>query len=686
MPSTSLSLNIQASSDRRSNLRAVARCLLSVAAALLLTAPFATAQEAASDQDPAPANQPAPATQPGSDGFRPGVSILPNSTQGMVAVDNLPKFLDRWPRTSLSDLQDEESLRPFLETQREAIEKRLADSGLQSGIRLSDLRAAVSGELVLAWMRYEAPRRPYSIALLADTRGRDAQREALLKKVDEELRGREATLSTLELAGQQASLYTLPQQRGQLIVERLVVATVDGRLMLCDRPETLEALITASQNGIEGGLTEAADYQGVLDGMKAAAAAEVEAEAAAEEAEASLRWFARPLGMATIVRDASGVDRGRQVDVLKLLRNQGFDAVQSAGGQLQLATEDYDLLHRAFVFAPPTVEGPERYKLAARTLQFPNGEMADPPAWVLPTAASLFQAHWKMEEAFWAVETLVDEAFGEKIFRKVIEDIREDIEGPQIDLANDVVANFDDNLIILTDNRVQDGKTSERVLGAIRLKEMPVVAAAINDAMSGDPDVYKFPYEHHLIWEIRPSQGEVAEFDIEGFEDFGFETEEAAPKNESDPLLERWAVTVYGDHLIFSSHADLLVEIIEHARTGGPSITTVPEFQRVRDAIAAEGGELRAMERIVRTDLTWRIKYELIRQGKFLESDSLLATLLRRAKEEVETNRESEPIQIDASQLPPFEVIRRHLQPAGGFVRTEELGWSTTHFLLRKPE
>ncbi len=680
---------LPALSARFSKFLAAPRRVLASAAACFAVAsllPVAAAQDAAAQQ-----NAEAVAAADSDAGYRPSVSLLPNSTQGMVAIDNLPQFLERWTETSLAELQEEESLKPFLESQREAIEKRL-DSGLHSGIRLSDLKEAVSGELVLAWMRYDAPRRPYAIAMLADTRGRQAEREALLQKVDEELRGREAKVSTIEIAGQQATLYTLPQQRGQLIVERLVVATVDERLMLSDRPETLQALIAGIDQGVADSLVAAADYEGVFSALKAAQKTLETAETpeAVETPEAaggaSLRWFARPLGMATIVRDAAGVDRGRQVDVIKLLRNQGFDAVQSAGGELQLATAEYDLLHRAFVFAPPTAQGPERYELAARVLQFPNGEMADPPGWVLPTAASFFQAHWKMEEAFWAVETLVDEAFGEKIFRKVIEDIREDTEGPQIDIAKDVVANFDDNLIILTDNRVEEGKTSERVLGAIRINETPVVAAAINDAMSGDPDVYKYAYEPHLIWEIRPSQGDVAEFDIEGFEDFGFETETPAAKEKTDPLLERWALTVYGNHLIFSSHADLLVEIIEHERTGGATIAAAPEFQRVLEAIRAEGGESRAMERVVRTDLTWRIKYELIRQGKFLESDSLLATLLRRAKEETETNREVEPIQVDVSQLPPFEVIRRHLQPGGGFVKTEELGWSTTHFLLRKAE
>ena len=61
------------------------------------------------------------AAQPPSgadDAFRPGVSMLPDSTQGMVAVDDLPALLDRWTRTSLSELQHDEAMRPFLESQR----------------------------------------------------------------------------------------------------------------------------------------------------------------------------------------------------------------------------------------------------------------------------------------------------------------------------------------------------------------------------------------------------------------------------------------------------------------------------------------------------------------------------------------------------------------------------------------
>lgn len=637
-------------------------------AAMLAVVPLAAQQPPAANDAPAVATE-----------FRPGWSILPDSTQGIVAVDDLPELLERWTRTSLAELQHDEAMRPFLETQREAIERELADAGLQAGLRFADLRDSVSGELVLAWMRFDDRQRPYSIAMLADTRGREAQRDAMLAKVDRALRQRDAAVTSVQLRGEQATLYTMPKRRGQLVVERLLVATPDGRVIITDRPETMEMLIAAAREGIEDGLAEAADYRGVFGELQ-----NPPGDGSAGPPPA-LRWFARPIGMAMIARDAAGVDRGRQVDVLRLLRNQGFDAIQSAGGQIQIATDNYDLLHRAFVLAPPTAPGPERYTKAARMLQFPNGPMGDPPGWALPTAATFFQAHWRMEEAFWAAETLVDEAFGEKIFRKVIEDIRKDEEGPQIDLANDIAANFDDNLLILTDNRIDEGRTSERALGAIRLKDPAVVAQAINRAMEGDPDVYEFPYEQHLIWEIRPGEAQAPGFEVDAFADFGFEEPEPPAAGAANPLLEKWALTVYGDYLFFSSHAELLVEIIEHERSGGPTIAAAPEFQRVREVILAEGGETRAMERIVRSDLAWRVKYELLRQEKFMESDSMLATLLRRARDRAETAEPSEPLELDTSQLPPFAEISHHLQPGGGFTRTEENGWSMTHFLLRKP-
>ncbi len=618
------------------------------------------------------------------DSYLSSVSLLSDSTQGMVSIDNVPKLREAWRKTSLSQMQQDESLREFFELHQANIEAKLAQMGLRTGIRFRDLADAVSGELVFAWMRFEAPKHPFSIAILADTRGRDAQRTSLLKKMDSELRKRNATVAELEIRGAanesfKASVYTMPQKRGQLIVERIVAVDVKGRLIFSDRPETVQALVAAEASGKGAGLVASQDFVDVFAQLKKSWE---KGETVASDSP-SIKWFARPIGMGMIARELAGVDRGRQVDILKLMQNQGFDAVKSIGGELHLATEHYDILHRAYVLAPPTVSTPERYKLAARILQFPNVEMKDPPAWVLPTAATFLQVSWKIEEAFWATETLVNEAFGvDKFFREMLDEIRDD-EDTQIDIEKDVVANFTEDLYIMSENRIDGEETQERAVSAIRIKNPERVAEVLNKALDGDKDAQLFDYPAHPVWEIRPQAVDEEIFEVDGG-NLGFETDEDEEQVERKPLLDRSAITVFGDYLMVSSHPELLVDIIEQAQHPEATLGQDANYQRVIEAMEREGGKSRSFQRIIRTDLSWRIKYQLLREGKFVESDSLLAAILRRIKETNETAEPTESVEIDMSKLPAFSEVEEYLQPAGGFVVTEDLGWSTTYFLLRK--
>jgi hypothetical protein len=624
---------------------------------------------------------------PSSDSYLSSVSLLSDLTQGMVAIDSVPKFTESWRKTSLSQMQQDESLREFFELHQANIEAKMAQMGLRTGIRFRDLADAVSGELVFAWIRFEAPKHPFSIAILADTRGRDGQRNSLLKKMDGELRKRNATVAELEIRGAvnesyKAIVYTMPQKRGQLVVERIVAVDVKGRLIFSDRPETVQALVAAEASGKATGLVASQDYVDVF--------AQIEKSWEKGEVIAadspSIKWFARPIGMGMIGRELAGVDRGRQVDILKLLQNQGFDAVKSIGGQLHLATEHYDLLHRGYVLAPPTVSTPERYKLAARILQFPNLEMKDPPSWVLPTAATFLQVSWKMEKAFWATETLVNEAFGvDKFFRQMLDEIRDD-EDTQIDIEKDVVANFMEDLYIMSENRIDGEETQERAVSAIRIKNPERVAEVLNKALDGDKDAQLFDYPDHPVWEIRPQPVEKEVFEVDGG-NLDFETDEEEEQAERKPLLDRSAITVFDGYLMVSSHPELLVDIIKQSQNPTATLGQDASFQRVTEAMEREGGKSRSFQRIVRTDLSLRIKYQLLREGKFVESDSMLAAILRRLKETNETAETAEPAErakIDMSKLPAFSEVEKYLQPAGGFVVTEDQGWSTTYFLLRK--
>lgn len=618
-------------------------------------------------------------------GYRSSVSLLSDAVQGMVAVENVPRLRETWQKTSLSQMQHDPKLREFIELNQSQFEAHAARIGLQTGLQLKDLLEAVSGEFVIAWLRFDAPKRPFSVAVLADTRGRDNQRNSLLKKMDDALRKRGATSATAALPGNGEMLvYTLPQKRGQLLVERAVVATIAGRLIITDRPETTTALVGALGEPQPGGLEQAKDFSQTFTHI---ASAHQQGEPVSADAP-TIRWFARPIGMGMIARELAEVDRGRQVDILKLLQNQGFDAVKSIGGKFYFATEHYDVFHRGYVYAPPTVATAERYKLAARVLQFPNQEMPAPPSWVLPTAATFLQISWKMREAFWATESLVDEAFGSNVFRPALDGIREDKNGTQIDIENDIVANFTEDFYVMTENLVSEQGIQERAVSAIRIKNPARVAEVLDRAFSTDKDAERYDYPDHTIWEVRPSEDAAKDFEIDDG-DFGFEletdvAEEDEPANQ--PLLDRSAFTVIDDYLMFSSHPELLVAVVEQSRQATPGLGEVDDYRRVIEAIEREGGQSRAFQRIIRNNLSWRAKYQLLQQGKFAESDSLLATVLRRIRERSETAQNREELKLDMSKLPPFEMVEKYLQPAGGYVSTTEDGWSIASFLLRKQD
>jgi hypothetical protein len=84
-----------------------------------------------------------------------------------------------------------------------------------------------------------------------------------------------------------------------------------------------------------------------------------------------------------------------------------------------------------------------------------------------------------------------------------------------------------------------------------------------------------------------------------------------------------------------------------------------------------------------RTDEAYRPTYELLRQGKMPESETMLGRVLNKlmAPDEEGTVREQ---QLDGAKLPPYDAVRRYLGPAGFYTRSEVDGWTIIGCLLKK--
>jgi hypothetical protein len=406
-----------------------------------------------------------------------------------------------------------------------------------------------------------------------------------------------------------------------------------------------------------------------------------------------VRWFAEPLGYAHAIRAAAGGRKRRGTDLLKVLSNQGFDALQGIGGHVNFSTSEYELLHRTWIYAPALNRGPDakskdKYDLAFRMFEFPNGSALEPQDWVPRELTTYATCLWNMKNAFEYASTLVDEIAGEPaFFDDVLVSLLEDPNGPQVDIRRELVAHLGQRATLISDYVTPITPKSERLMVGLELTDPAAVSAALDKAMESDPDARRVELNGQTIWEvINEPEEEMPTLVIDG--GFGFTPipgiEEPADEEEKDRLLRNSAIAVVHGQLVVATHIDLLEQIMTQSDQQDRLADSM-DYRLVSNALSRLGAGENSFRFFSRTDEEYRSTYELIRQNRMPESETLVGRLLNRllGPEEKGILREQ---QIDGSKLPDYQVVRRYLGPAGMFVQSHEDGWSITGAMLTKDQ
>ncbi|WP_413433197.1 membrane or secreted protein [Crateriforma spongiae] len=629
----------------------------------------------------------------GEAGFASAIDLLPSTTAGLVRFPSLPDFCASGGETNFGRLLDDPSMKPFREAQRELANKYLDSLDQKIGLKVEDVYDIASGEVVAAWLPYpKEPRRPYAFCVIADIRGRSAAADEVLQQVDADMKVREAQRKDLEHAGETIRVYMPKTKVGQYKIEQIAIWKSEDRVIASDRDTLVTELIDAIQGRAPSDTIGDAELYSTIR-SRSEAAIKDDVQRLGDDVPGvpmGVQWYAEPFAMGEIAREAFHVDRRGNVQILELLQNQGFDAIQAAGGTVAIGTGDFDWLHRGVVIAPPTAEDDQRYQLGARILQFPNRPRPEIPDWVGGDTANFMRLSWKVGDAFLALETLVDEAMGSEVFMDTLEDIRRGEDTANVDILNDVVPNLGEEMILLTDNVLPASISSERMLVALELKDAAVIKDSLRRIMQNEPNFTLLESIPDLeVWKYEVTDDDES-FEDELFGDFGDFQDVAPAEEEEQQLLTTWAIAVVpatrqgqADYVVFSSHSDLLIETAKRMRK--PPADGLNANTRVQKAVAAMqslGAEDVAVDRIVRTDLSRRIKYELLRQGELRNSDSVLASLIKRIVDESELQDEPDP--IEAKKLPPFKTIQKYFGVAGNFVITTDDGWALCGFVLKQ--
>jgi len=653
-------------------------------------------------------------------------TLLPASTKGFISIPDIGVLQDRWNLTQLGQLMADEKMQPFIEDLKRQMKSKMNRADTQLGLTWSDLESVSGGDVCLALAQpWDVKEESEAIAayvakavdaakaknksdaeiakitkeaseeakaeqnklrsqqkaliVLVDVTGHDEETQVLLKKIDLEFTKRHATKSVKTIQGVETSVYSVAATEETPATDAFI-AVYENRLIAVDHERVIGQLMSRF------GKTDSVS----LAGVPAFAHAIGKSAEAFGETTPHIRWFVEPFGYTEISRAYDQGRRRRGTDMLYVLAHQGFDAIQGAGGYILLADGEYEIVHRTFVYAPAVERGPddkskEKYNLAARMLEFPNSVALAPPSWVPRDLASYVSFNWNVQKAFYSAETLVNEIAGDEVFRDVLESIKTDPNGPQIDIEKELVAFLGTRATMISDYREPITPKSERMLFAIEVNNAAAVMDTVNRAMESDPAAKKRTFGNQVIWEIlNEDPHEVQTLKIDGPGGFGFEgfAADEPEEEEEKQMIPNSSVTVAFGHLIIASHVDYVVDVLSE-RDSLDRLTEAADHQLVQQALALLRSGNDIFNFFARTDESLRVTYEMMKQGRMPESESMLGKVLNRVFEPEEEGAIREQ-RIDGGQLPDFEVARRYLGPGGFYVRSTESGWDVVGCLLSK--
>jgi hypothetical protein len=182
-----------------------------------------------------------------------------------------------------------------------------------------------------------------------------------------------------------------------------------------------------------------------------------------------------------------------------------------------------------------------------------------------------------------------------------------------------------------------------------------------------------------------PEKIESVTVSVPGFEKIATGDDEVKEEGELEPVLPNSAVTVALGHMMMASNIDYLMEIL--AGFGQRErLASSGDYQQVLATLNQLAPEPRCLLIFGRMDEEVRPTYELIRQGKMPEAETMLGKILNNLLTTEVERIEGIPRKqrVDGSKLPNFETVRRYFGPAGRVVRSENDGWFMTGAVLNK--
>lgn len=607
----------------------------------------------------------------------PSDTLLPKTTKGYVSVARAKEFDERWNKTQLGQMFNDDVMKAFVEDFKKQVREDFGAIERKLGLTYDDLKGVTAGEMSLSLIERKGTEA--SLAVTIDVAADPKQADSLLASIEKRFATRKGTRSTSKAGDTTLEVFKIPAQ-GDSQAQQTVYFVKDDLLIGIDDRAEAEAIIKRFAGNSTDNLKSLAAYQATM--------AKCQREAGKLEPEA--RWFIDPFGFIFADRTLHEQTSKREQDMAKILYDNGFSAIQGAGGYLnQLVDGHIELLARSAVVAPPVKENdPLRWTSSMRIMQLPNGAAVEPQSWAPRELASYVTLNLKLTDAFDNVGPLVDAIQDhEDAWKNALEGYQNDAYGPQVNIRKEFIENMGNRVTVISSYDTPISEDSERAIFAIEAKDEKALAKTLEKWMAKETDVKRHQVGQYVIWERLPKDASEPDIVAPGFTPNGTGSDEKSltEKRRKERVLPNSAVTVALGHLMKASDYKYLTEILESFGQR-ERLASSADYKQMEEIMTKLAPGERSGYHFGRSDEEVRPTFDLIREGKMPQSKSMLGKLLNKILTTEDEKKRGEPRRqrINGANLPEFETVRRYFGPHAAVVRSDKDGWFVTSVLLNK--
>ncbi len=538
-----------------------------------------------------------------------GEKLLPPEVLVFFSIPSIPDLQERTDGSLAGDMWKDPEFQPFIDGLKAKLEEGAANMKEEIGVTLDDLLAIPQGEITFAVV--ELPPRKLGLVLLVDYGDSKETVDTLLAKMEEGLKEAGGDVEGEEVGEANIRTFTF-EQEGDNPFNKLAYFDHESYLGFASDPEVLKAVLERWDGESDETFADQATFKYILE------------KCTSGDREPLFKWYINPIGLtqsAVSLMQAQVPQAGMVLGFLPIL---GLDKLKGIGGASDIAVEDYDAISKSFFYVDQPTTG------LLNVFQFPAIDLA-PPKWVTADVAGYSAMNWNVAGAYSAIETLVDSFQGPGAFGKLIDQMADNDDGPQVHLKKDVIDQLTGQIHIVMGTTEDLEQPAPKMMFAIDVKNASKMSAMLTKAAKSED----FP-------------GKTREF-------------EGVTVYEMENSGSSVSVAVAEKHLLVSTDAALLENALR-PNSDAAALTSDPVYKQ----IAQKFPKKVSMLGFQNGNSQMEAVYKLVKSGQVGDAPDDVRELLQK--------------------LPEYEVLKKYLRASGGFTVPDKKGALTVSFTLKEKE